>query len=216
MIKINLNKTQSSVVYPDTKSTGLAASGSTIITKLKGILDDQETVITPAIVAKMIINCVLIAGFPLGLKIYEIQNIGKLNAEKKKMEVTLTEEKSRLSQLEKELNSYSHLKDKSKEFIKKKEFLKQLAEKRLVVPRIIDSVQNKTPKTVWLKSLDIDVTGDKNQIKISGESFSESHVNFFASSLHEILDKNSIIVNTKDIKKGKSVVKVGFDLQGFM
>ena len=49
---------------------------------------------------------------------------------------------------------------------------------------------------------------------LSGKSLNEADINFFANSLHEILDKNSITVNMNDIKEGGSVVNVDFQLQG--
>ena len=215
MIKVNLNKTKSAVTY-NTHSTGLASTGSTIFTSIKKIVDGNEFNFQPVIVIKLIVNISLIFCFPLGLKIYEMNQINHLETEKQKANVALAGVREKLSVLQKELEGYSHLQDKSKEFLKKKEFLKNLAESRLIIPRTVDLIQNKIPKTVWLEHLRMEINQKNNKLEIFGKSFNEAHVNAFARSLHDIMDKNSITVNTRDIKESNSVIKVDFNLKGVM
>lgn len=215
MIKVNLNKTKSSTIYDTNQNTGLAPAG-TVLTAIKEQVSKMEINLSPSVFVKMIINIWLILCFPLGLKIYEIQQINKLENEKQKEETTLKGIQDRLAQLKKEIKDYGHLKAKAKEYADKKAFLKQLAESRLVIPRTIDLIQNKMPETVWLENLKLKIQDKGNQLEISGKSFSEDHVNRFASSLHDILDKNSITVNTRDVKEGSSIVKVQFQLKGII
>ena len=217
MIKVNLNKTKSSVTSYYTQSrTGLAGAGSSIFTSIKETIANKEIAINPAIFIKIIINLILVLCFPLGLKIYEVREINKLENKKQGVEKSLAETKERFSQLESEIKSYGHLQEQAREFEEKKGFLKELAQSRLIIPQMMDLIQNKTPKTVWLEHLKMEITKDGNKLELSGKSFNETHVNFFASSLHDILDKNSITVDTMDIKEGNSVVKVDFKLQGVM
>ena len=89
-----------------------------------------------------------------------------------------------------------------------------MTEQRLVIPRILDFMQVNLPNTVWLKKVQVDISGEGQRVELSGESFKEVSVNTFASSLEQILDGNSITVNMRDIKEGDSVVKVSFDLKG--
>jgi len=213
MIKVNLNKTKNSVYH--TRSTGMASSGSSVFTQLKTVISENVDV-NPFIFIKFIVNAILILCFPLGLKIYEINEIRKLNKEKSQAETVLSGTQNELSSLKLELAKYDHLKSKAQEFSDKKAFLKELADSRLVIPRMIDLIQNKVPKTVWLEDLSLNISEQKNELQMTGKSFSEAHVNAFASSLHDILDKNSVTVNTRDIKEGDSVVKVNFSLKGVM
>ena len=215
MIKVNLNKTKGSTIYGP-QDTGLAPSGSTIFTQIKEALDEQKFVFGPSFFIKMAINIVFIACFPIGLKIYEMKEIGKLEKEEQQMKSLLTSAQGKLSTLKTELESYSYLKEKSDEFSRKKNFLKKLAETRLTVPRIVDLIQNKIPKTVWLENLKLKVFDEGHQLHISGGGFTEAHVNLFAGSLYDILDKNSITVNMQDIKEGDDVIKVSFELKGTM
>ena len=216
MIKVNLNKTKSAVASYTQSRSGLADSGSSIFTSLKETIANKEIAINPAIFTKIIINLILILCFPLGLKIYEVRQIQKLENKKQGTEKLLAETEGRLSQLETEIKSHGHLQDQAREFEEKKAFLKELAQSRLIIPQMMDLIQNKTPKTVWLEHLKMEITEEGNRLELSGKSFHETHVNFFASSLHDILDKNSITVDTQDIKEGNSVVKVDFKLQGVM
>ena len=218
MLKINLNKTKKAEVFQDqTHSTGLATAGSTLFTNLKTLVGGiKSDVITPVLIVKIIINISLIVFFPLGLKIYEMIQINKLETQKKATDDILAGAQLKLDQLRKELSNYDHLKDLSQEFVRKKNFLQGLAEKRLVIPRTIDLIQNNTPKTVWLEHIKLNLSDEKNTVEISGKSFNENHVNSFATSLHNILDKNSITLETQDIKEGESIVKVDFDLKGVM
>ena len=99
--------------------------------------------------------------------------------------------------------------------LEKKEFLKKLTEERLIIPKILDFIQNHLPNTVWLKQIQVDISDkDRQSVTISGESIKEVGVNTFAVFLEEILDSNSITVSMRDIKEGNTVVKVSFDLKG--
>ena len=53
---------------------------------------------------------------------------------------------------------------------------------------MLDLIQNKVPKTVWLENLKLNISEEKNELQMTGKSFNEAHVNAFASSLHDILD----------------------------
>ena len=218
MIKVNLNKTKSSIIYNTQRTEENPANSllSTVVsTALKGLKGQSMVDLNVSLIAKVLLNLVLILSFPLALKAYEINQINKIKKEKQQKEKLLASANDEFSNLESQLAAYDYLKDKAREFSEKKDFLKKLAESRLTIPRTIDLIQSKTPKTVWLESLKLELSEEGQQsVHISGQSFSEAHVNSFANSLHDVLDKNSITVNTHDIKDGDSVVKVNFSLQG--
>ena len=214
MIKLNLNKTRSTVAS-DTELKQSKTSGSALLTDFQTAMSSKFSQAGPGFLIKMLINIIFIACFPLGLKIYEVNQINKLKTQLQKEKNILEQNEQQLSALKTELDSYGYLKEKTKEFETKKEFLSQLTEKRLDVPRILDFIEDKRPDTVWLKKVQIDISReDIKKVSISGESFKERSVNAFASSLEQILNGNTITVNMRDIKEGSSVIKISFDLKG--
>ena len=217
MIKLNLNKTRS-VSESDTSLNQSGTKFSTLLTNLQGSIGGGKlSELGVGFIIKIAVNFVLILCFPLGLKIYEVKQINQLSAQKQKEELLLNQTNQKLSALKQELDSYGYLKDKANEFSKKREFLGQLTEQRLVIPRVLDFIQDHLPNTVWLKNVKVDISDKENKkVEISGESFQESSVNIFVSSLENILDSNSITVSMRDIKEGNSVIKVSFDLKGEM
>ena len=225
MIKINLNKTKvdkdhHTLSFQETQETGLAASGSTIATKIFDSLKVGTAEVSSGDIIKILIKLLIMASFPLGLKYYEITQIKELENKKQKSDQLLTQSNQRLSEIKKKLDTYGDLQNLSKEFVEKKDFLKKISASRLVVPRTLDLIQAKLPESVWLKTIKITLSDDDetHSISISGEGYKESNVNFFAISLKEILNKNTITVDTNDIKDGSSdsILKVQFDLKGTM
>lgn len=218
MIKINLNKTQISDLKNETKSTGLASGEfSTIVTKIKTEMSKMNMEdIGFDIFLKIIINLILILCFPMGLKIYEINQINNLEKVKKQKEDLLNTKNQQLVSLSQQLKAYDHLQNKAEEYSNKKTFLKKIAENRIIIARTLDIIQNKTPETVWLKNLSLELQEDYTQINLSGKSFSEGHINSFANSLNDVLDRNSITVDTRDVKEGNSVTHVEFQLKGII
>ena len=217
MIKINLNKTRSADTgQEETKMTGLTSVIKTsLLTSMTALLKKTHVEdIPPGTIVKAVVKLILVACFPLGLKFYEINQITELKKEKTSMDQSLSSIQKQLTDLKTEIQQYGWLQEKSEEYVKKKEFLKKLADKRLIIPQTIDFIQNNTPTTVWLESLKLSIEKEQRKISIRGKSFSESHVNSFANSLHGVVDKNSITVNTQDIQGRQNLVKVQFDLMG--
>ncbi|MCY4321370.1 MAG: hypothetical protein OXC37_03060 [Bdellovibrionaceae bacterium] len=215
MIKLNLNKTKTSIEDSSIQESSIDSTKSSMLETIQTVLEKGLKDTKPIFFIKIVINIMLILAFPLGLKIYEIQEINKLSAQKQKEELLLTQTTQQLNDLKAELDSYGYLKQKSEEFIRKKQFLKTLTEERLIIPRILDFIQNNLPNTVWLKQIQVDISNkERKSVTISGESIKEVGVNTFAVFLEEILDTNSITVSMRDIKEGNTVIKVSFDLRG--
>ena len=212
MIKVNLKKTKVSGTQNTKTNVGAVETFTGTVKDVQQIMDKFG--LDSSLVVKLVFKLLLIACFPLGLKVYEKQNIGKLEIEKTQQEELLNQANQKLSAIQTKLDSYGYLQDKANEFHKKKEHLKKLAEKRLIIVRTIDALQDRTPKTVWLEKLTMRVERGEKKIEISGKSFNEANINAFAGNLKEVLDQNSIVINTRDIKEGGSVVKVEFSLKG--
>ena len=223
MIKLNLNKTKSgkehTLSFQDPE-TGLASSGSTIVTQLSSFIKEQSFEVTPDVLFRLFLKLLLLVSFPLGLKYYEFREISKLKVKKETTDQLLDQTNQRLSGLKTQLGAYGDLQDLSREFSQRRDFLQRISSNRLIVPRALELIQTKLPESVWLKSINIKLSteDEAHRVVISGEGYRESNVNFFAISLKEILNENTITVDTNDIRAGSSdsILKVGFILKGTM
>ena len=211
MIKVNLKKTKTSNTQHTKARTGVGQTFTGTVKEVQQIMNQFG--LDSGLVFKVLFKLLLIGCFPLALKIYEKRKVGDLRKEKNQQEEILNQANQKLSAIQQQLNSYDYLQEKSKEFHEKKEYLKQLAAKRLVIIKTLDALQDNIPKTVWLDRLSMRVEKGGKMIEISGKSFSESNINAFAGNLTEVLDQNSIVINTRDIKEGGSIVKVEFNLK---
>ena len=215
MIKVNFNQKKTDNVNHDT--TGLASKRtSQMITQISEMAKEAQELISPQAIIKILINVILILSLPIGLKFYEIREIGKLTTQKNQEQSVLDQKNQEVARLKKELESYAYIKDIANEFENKKNFLKEISEDRLVVPRIMDFIQNQIPKDLWLTDLQIDLKEEDRKISLSGFSVKESSINYFTNMLQQILQKESISVDTRDIKDGSSdsILKTSFNLKG--
>ena len=213
MMKMNLNQTKVSTGI-ETRSTGMASEGLSIITYIakKGKNFELEN-LSPEVLFKLIVNVILIFCFPLSLKVYEINQINKLEKIKKQKEELLGAKNQQLSELSQELQLYGYIQEQAEEYRAKKAFLKEIARKRIIIAKKMDLIQDRIPKTVWLKRLQLELLEENMKVSLEGKSFNEANINIFATSLHGILDKNSIIVNTRDVRRGNSILSVEFRLE---
>lgn len=220
MIKINFKATKISsiAVYGTaTRDTGLNTEDlGTQVKTLGTFLSDQVKTqmleISFATVLLMVIKILMILSFPAALKIYEFQQVNNNSMQQQEIQKTIDAAQGKLKKVNAEIKKFSYLTDQSREFESKKNFIKKLTESRLIVPRVLDSIQSHIPNTVWLKSISIKVEKEESKLSLRGESLTESVVNSFADSLKNIVDRSSIRVTTQDIKDGDNTVKVGFNL----
>ena len=126
MIKLNLNKTKTSIDQGMPIGTTVDSTRGSMIESLQTALGQGLQNTSPVFFIKIIINIVLILAFPLGLKIYEIQQINKLEVQKQKEELLLAQTTEQFNNLKTELDSYGHLKQKSEEFARKKGIFKKI------------------------------------------------------------------------------------------
>ena len=214
MIKVNFNKKDSG---KKGITRGVAPTGSsTVFTSLTEAVQDAGGILDTKSIVKMIINVLLVLAFPIGLKIYEIQEISKLTNKKNQEQSILDQKKQQLAQLQQELEQYAYLNDLANEYKSKRNFLKLISGNRLIAPRIIDFLQNQIPKDVWLTGLKIELGQEEKKITLAGYSIKEASINYFTNTLQSILHEDSISVNTQDVKDGQSdtILKTNFNLNG--
>ncbi len=218
MIKVNLKETKTaSSIYTKT-GTGAYENEdfkTAVGTIVKEWFEIDFKMLNPFIFLSILIKLILIAGFPIGLYIYEARVIGQLEERLESLGQKHTSLQKSLSDLKVKIESNGHLKDKSKEYDNKKEFLKGLAYSRLIVPQLLDQVQSIIPESVWLKTITVS-TKEEGDLKIVGESLGEDRVNLFADSLKVIVERDSIKVNMTDVEENNNFVKVKFTLTALL
>ena len=78
----------------------------------------------------------------VSLKIYNIYYIKKLNAQKGQIQLELNAKQDEIKKLDQQINAYADLTNKADEFQKKFKVLKQLADDRLRIIKVLDSIQS--------------------------------------------------------------------------
>jgi len=215
MIKVNFNQKKAD---PNTsRSTGLAPTGtSQFFSQVTELITESQSLLDTATLIKFIVNCAIVISFPVGLKIYEVREIEKLETQKNQEEGILNQKNQELAELQKELKNYDYLDNLAEEFKVKRAFLDQIASDRLLAPRVIDFIQNQIPEDTWLNKLQITLEKEDIKLSLSGFSIKEANINKLTDNLEGILHRKSISVDTKDIKEGQSdtIAKTSFNLKG--
>ena len=219
MLKVNLNKTKiqtRSRIGAGTKSSISMMSDSSRVSVLSTGLKDLKAAdllqnLDAALVLKIVVKLILVLCFPLGLKIYETWHLNELKREKAVFEGSFAERTKERDRLKQEVKSFEYLVNQANEYKQKKKFLEKLAHSRLIIPQLLDQIQSVVPESVWLKNLKVEIK-DKGNLYLNGESLSEDRINLFANSLKNIVNRNTITLNTRDVKGEKDFVKVSFDL----
>lgn len=215
MIKVNFNQKKTDAT--ESRAKGLAPTGaSTVFTQFTEVIKQSQDILDSQTIVKLSINLLITFSFPIGLKVYEVREINKLENQKAQEQSVLDQKKQQLADLKKELDSYGYLNDISQEFKTKRSFLKGVAADRLIAPKIIAFIQDEIPKDIWLTNVKIDLKGEKKKLNISGFSVKESSINYFTSALQSVLHRKSIFVETRDVKDGQSdsIIKTDFKLKG--
>ena len=215
MIKVNFNQRKTDAT--ESRSRGLASTGaSTAFTQFTERIKHSQDILELQTIVKFVINFLIVLSFPVGLKIYEVREINKLENQKNQEQSILDQKQQQFANLKKELDSYGYLQAMSQEFAIKRAFLKGVSAERLIVPRIIESIQNQIPEDIWLTDIKIELKEKQKELHISGFSVKESSINYFTNTLQSILNRKSIFVETKDIKDGQSdsIIKTNFKLTG--
>ncbi|MGI9548438.1 MAG: PilN domain-containing protein [Bdellovibrionales bacterium] len=214
MIKINLKKTKTSSVHhktdlDDSEKMDYQTAMNTIVKDWFKVDFEQ---LNPFLLVSMLFKLTVMACFPLGLYIYEVQIINQLKDEFKIVDQKKQSKEKTLKELQAQIAGQEYLKDKAKEYDSKKEFLKGVANSRIIIPQLLDQVQSIIPESVWLKSIQVSIKKE-GKLTIKGESLGEDRINLFANSLETIVKRESIKVNMNDIKENNNSVKVGFTLK---
>ena len=148
MIKFNLKSTKTSVNMDPLAGENYTQNIRTNLTEFLDHLDLSS--IDPKTFIFIALKILIILCFPLGLKVYEVYQINILKTEREQVDKVLTAKNGEVSHLNQELEKLSYLKKKAEEYESKKNFLKNLAYSRLIVPKILDQIQSVIPETVCL------------------------------------------------------------------
>ena len=218
MIKINLKNTKTSISHMDTMAGfsegGTQSRNSTSFSQMATNLHKINWAsLDIGILLRIAFNILLVLSIVLGVKIYEIRSINRLEQALNLSKKTLDEKKQTLDQVKAEIKALGKYEKEAQEFDSKKNLFKKLADQRLQVPRLLDQIQSVIPGHVWLKDIKISVRdGD---ISISGESINEDKVTKFVNDLgSNIMDSNTAQFNTTDLVSENRTNKIKFNVKG--
>ena len=217
MIKINLKHTRTSVSQTGLSEINLTSetSAKSIVTNLSESLKNIDlSAIDSTLLLKILLKFLLVFSIPFGLKIYEIMNIKGLEEKQAAAKAKTEAKKAESAEFQGRIDKYNYLKDKEKEFDKKRKILEELAADRLIIPRFLDEIQTIIPPDVWLKSIAINSNRQgQPSISLTGEGSSEKNINNFVEELKSVADDNSILLQTRDVKAED---KVSFDIKAMI
>ena len=157
-----------------------------------GVFDDDffmEDEGTEAIDWHLSANDILLIAFKVALLslgtlimlFFETRNINVLNQKKEVVQKSLQTLTSEKSKLEKEIEAYAKLGNKSQEFMKKLGVIQALAKKRLLAISGLDHIQSVIPEKVWLNKISFKGT----EFSIDGTALTNREVQSFVEALEE-------------------------------
>ena len=204
MIRINLKKTKTSISrFSRVTAAGTEGAEETGLSALKTQLSSIDLSQLPTdILLKIVIKLAIVCSFPLGFKIYEITNLQKLEKIMDAENAVLKQKEAEIAAVESKIKNFSHLQAEEDEFNKKKELLSDLAASRLIIPSFLDEIQTIIPDFVYLTSIVVspEQQGQRN-VAIAGEAVSDESINKFADELKNIVDSDSLKLNSNDTGK---------------
>ena len=110
----------------------------------------------PKLLVGFCIRLAFCASGAIGLRIYDSQNIKKLNAQKIVVNSELSELTKKQKAVEEKITGFDDLAQKSKEFYGKLDIMQNLADERMLALTGLDQVQSSIPEEVWLKKIKFD------------------------------------------------------------
>lgn len=222
MIKINFKNTKVSNLQ--NQESNPANIWQDLVTFVKDLTNDgvekeineSEISLPSDAIIRVVINVILILSIPLSLKIYETYVLNQLEIQKNQQNVILKQKEQKLTELSDFLTKNADVAKKAKQYNTKKEFLKKKATDRIIIVQTLSTIESNISENIWLKSVNIDLKKDHSKISLSGNGANETHINKFSNRLAKFWNSDSITVNTTDVKKGNSTIKVSFKLEGII
>ena len=164
------------------------------------------------------VKLVVISVIPLGLVFYEKYNKNMLLQQKVQVEGELTAKKQELQKLTSQLDAYDGAHKKHEEFQNKLEILKKIAQERIMIIRVLDSVQEAMGRASEKENVNnfmffntVSVRGDK--LNIAGSASKEDVIDQFVERLQR-QDTVYHSINWEDVVSNKQTKIKNFRITG--
>ena len=150
----------------------------------------------PKLIIGFCVRLALCALGAVGLRIYDTQNLKKLNAQKVSVNNELGELTKKQKAVEEKIAGFDDLAQKSKEFYGKLDIMQNLADERMLALTGLDQIQSSIPEEVWLQR----VKFDRKQFTITGLSTTNKEIQSFVEGLEntELFSKVNLQESTED------------------
>jgi len=186
-MKIDLRRSRSTMVDPDALDSGFIIDGEKNIFSFLSRIDLK-------LIFNIIIKLVICCMGTVVLMQYEQVNLRKLEVQKKSADSEYSQLQKQEKNIQEKIGGFTYLKDKSVEFTNKLSIMNGVVQKRLVVIRGLDHIQDVIPEKVWLDK----VSFSKDKFILNGFSSTNKQVQDFIENMEKtnifkrvVLDKVS-------------------------
>lgn len=186
-MKIDLRKSRSTMVDQEVMDDDFVLDNEKSTFAFLSKIDFK---IVLSIVIRLVLCCV---GTGVLMQM-EKKNLQKLGAQRDAANNEYSQLKNNMQDLQKKIEGFSYLKEKSVEFTNKLNIMEGVVQKRLKVIRGLDQIQDVIPKNVWLER--VNFNGSK--LVLNGFSSTNKQVQTFIESMEKtnvflrvVLDKVS-------------------------
>ena len=221
MIRINLKNTKTSVAQMN-DSMNMEQGTGTFQTRVTGLLSsilgglssaEWERVDTVFFI-RIAFNLILVMSIPIGLKVYEIRKINKLEIILQTEEQSLQTKKAEVESGEESIKKLGKYKKEANEFDSKKKLLKKLANQRLRIPKILEQIQTLIPKLIWLTNIELNVK--EGTFSIAGKSIDDDNVIDFIEKLtvQRVIEAGPGYSTSKESTGQGFTKKINFTING--
>lgn len=172
------------------------------------VLSDESSIKKEALKRILIILI-----FPMGLYVYESQNIPEKKQVIDRISQQINELKTYNSKLENSAKQIEQFKVEEAQFNTQVQALTKITKSRKIEVKIFSLIQNVIPEKVWLREISIDRAAqgsDKNEIRIVGYSATNEDVRKFIEALEK-----SVYLKKIEPDQSTSVTLPGYGAQSF-
>ena len=139
----------------------------------------------------------LISGL-IGLKMYEVKNINRLNMQKSVLSEKLEEVKTKKENIEKQIATFGSLSSQSRQFNEKLDIIQSIINNRVWAIKGLDQIRSNIPGKVWLDKIQY----RKKTFIIEGASISNKQIERFVEALENThlfsqVNLNQMVEETK-------------------
>ena len=169
---MDLRKTRAETIVDDIDEDMFMEDSPSILSKIK--VDPKE-------LTGFIIRLALCFVGVLVLKYFEKQNLDKLKSQKTIASQELSTLQAEETKLKSQVDSFGHMKERSKEFNTKLNIMQKIANNRLSAVKGLDQIQSVIPEEVWLDK----VAFDDRKFEIQGYSTTNKQIQNFVENLEK-------------------------------